>query len=70
MPAWVVTRSLPTRRRIILRRRWQNNYFSLRTDHDMLESDYSIPIIISVVTALLIGGLYLFSTFFKDGDDE
>ena len=36
----------------------------------MLESDYSIPIIISVVTALLIGGLYLFSTFFKDGDDE
>ena len=70
MPAWEVTRSLPTRRRIILRRRWQNNYFSLRTDHDMLESDYSIPIIISVVTALLIGGLYLFSTFFKDGDDE
>jgi hypothetical protein len=36
----------------------------------MLESDYSIPIIISVVTALLIGGLYLFSTFFKDGEDE
>ena len=70
MPAWEVTRSLPTRRRIILRRRWQNNYFSLRTDHDMLESDYSIPIIISVVTALLIGGLYLFSTFFKDGEDE
>ena len=36
----------------------------------MLESDYSIPIIISVITALLIGGLYLFSTFFKDGEDE
>jgi hypothetical protein len=36
----------------------------------MLESDYSIPIIIAVVTALLIGGLYLFSTFFKDGEDE
>jgi hypothetical protein len=36
----------------------------------MLESDYSIPIIISLVTALLIGGLYLFSTFFKDGEDE
>jgi hypothetical protein len=36
----------------------------------MLESDYSIPIIVSVVTALLIGGLYLFSTFFKDGEDE
>jgi hypothetical protein len=36
----------------------------------MLESDYSIPIIVSLVTALLIGGLYLFSTFFKDGEDE
>jgi hypothetical protein len=36
----------------------------------MLESNYSIPIIVSVVTALLIGGLYLFSTFFKDGEDE
>lgn len=36
----------------------------------MLESDYSILIIISVVTALVIGGLYLFSTFFKDGEDE
>ncbi|CAM8640670.1 hypothetical protein MCEGEM3_02366 [Oxalobacteraceae bacterium] len=36
----------------------------------MLESDYSIPIIVSVVTALLIGGLYLFSTFFEDGEDE
>jgi hypothetical protein len=36
----------------------------------MLDSDYSIPIIVSVVTALLIGGLYLFSTFFKDGEDE
>jgi hypothetical protein len=36
----------------------------------MLDSDYFIPIIISVVTALLIGGLYLFTTFFRDGDDE
>jgi hypothetical protein len=42
----------------------------LQTDQAMLESDYSIPIIVSVVTALLIGGLYLFSTFFQDGEDE
>jgi hypothetical protein len=42
----------------------------LQTDQAMLDSDYSIPIIISAVTALLIGGLYLFTTFFQDGEDE
>jgi hypothetical protein len=42
----------------------------LHTYQAMLDSDYSIPIIISVVTALLIGGLYLFATLFKDGEDE
>lgn len=36
----------------------------------MFESNYSIPIIMSVVAALLIGGLYLFMSFFRDGEDE
>lgn len=36
----------------------------------MLDNDYAIPVIISLVTALLIGGLYLFMTLFRDGEDE
>lgn len=36
----------------------------------MFESNYAIPVIISVVAALLIGGLYLFTSFFRDGEDE
>jgi hypothetical protein len=36
----------------------------------MLESDYFIPIAMSVVTALLLGALYLFMAFFRDGDDD
>lgn len=39
-------------------------------DQAMLESDYFIPIAMSVVTALLLGGLYLFMAFFRDGDDD
>lgn len=36
----------------------------------MLDNDYVIPVIMSLVTALLIGGLYLFMTLFRDGEDE
>lgn len=42
----------------------------LQTDQAMLDNDYAIPAIISLVTALLIGGLYLFMSLFRDGEDE
>lgn len=47
-----------------------NHSCSLQTDPIMLDNDYAIPAIVSLVTALLIGGLYLFTTFFRDGEDE
>ena len=60
----------PDRGGVILCCPLYNDRSFLRTDQAMLDNDYAIPIIISVVTALLIGALYLFTTFFQDGEDE